>query len=69
MGSLSEHLLLAFALIFVIEGLIYALFPDFIRKMMAIALMSDIANLRLYGLGMAGFGVCLLWLFKSVLLT
>jgi len=69
MQEFGNLLLLAAALIFVIEGLIYALFPDLIRKMMAMAIMTDIQKLRFFGLGMAAFGVFLVWLLQEILLV
>jgi len=69
MQEFGNLLLLAAALIFVIEGLLYALFPDVIRKMMAMAIMTDVQKLRLFGLGMTAFGVFLVWLLQEILLV
>ena len=52
----------AFALIFVIEGLLYALFPDLVRRLMALAVMLPAARLRLLGAVMACTGLCLVWM-------
>lgn len=62
MSDLSRHLITAIALVFVIEGLLYALFPGMLRKMMAMALLTDPDKLRLFGLGMAIVGAVLAWL-------
>ncbi|MBU0799923.1 MAG: DUF2065 family protein [Alphaproteobacteria bacterium] len=40
----------------------YALFPDFMRKMMAIAIMAPVPKLRLFGAVMAASGFCLILL-------
>ena len=50
------------ALIFVIEGMIYALFPDSVRKLMALAIAMPPSRLRLFGLVMAATGVCMAWM-------
>lgn len=62
MSDFTLYILTALSLVFVIEGLMYALFPDFVRKMMAMAVMMDIARLRLFGLAMASLGVLMIWL-------
>lgn len=61
MASFFLYIGTAFALIFVIEGLVYTLFPDFIRKMMAMAVMMPVSKLRLFGLAMAISGFSLVW--------
>ena len=60
------ELLTAIALIFVIEGLIYALFPDRIKQMMAIALATDPRSLRGFGLGMVVVGAVLIWIIQQL---
>ncbi len=52
----------AFALIFVIEGLLYALFPEGIKKMFAVALQLSPAHFRLFGAVMVVTGLCLIGL-------
>lgn len=54
------------ALIFVIEGLIYALFPDQVRKLMAMAVMMPVRHLRLFGAAAALTGFALVWGFSMV---
>lgn len=60
------ELLAAVALIFVIEGLIYALFPDMVRRMMTAALATDPRLLRVLGATSAVTGVILVWIIKQL---
>ncbi|MCB1561987.1 MAG: DUF2065 domain-containing protein [Alphaproteobacteria bacterium] len=61
MLSFSTYILTAFALVFVIEGLFYALFPDQLRKMMTLALSLPVSQLRLFGISAVSTGfLCLL---------
>lgn len=62
----SEYILTSFALIFVIEGLLYTLFPDKIRRLMASALALPPEKLRLVGFTMILSGVLLVWLLKNL---
>lgn len=62
MSDFTLYILTALALVFVIEGLMYALFPDFVRKMMAMAVMMDVRKLRFFGLIMASLGLLTIWL-------
>jgi len=66
MNSFTLYIMTAFSLIFVIEGLVYAFFPDFVRKMMAMAVMMPVPRLRLFGLVMATSGLCLIWLMRML---
>jgi uncharacterized protein YjeT (DUF2065 family) len=67
MGSLFTHLLTAFALIFVIEGLLYAIFPAQIQRMMAMASSFPPEKFRSFGAAMVALGVLLVWLFQKTL--
>lgn len=67
MPSYTLYILTAFSLIFVIEGLVYALFPDTVRKMMAVALSIPPRQLRLFGAIMAAAGLCLIWAMHTLL--
>lgn len=60
------HLLSAFAFIFVIEGLLYAIFPDTVKKMMTMALSTDSGRLRGFGLAMAITGIALCWILQQL---
>lgn len=67
MNELLTHLLTAFALIFVIEGLLYAIFPTHIQKMMAIASDFTPEKFRSFGAAMVAFGVMLVWALQKLL--
>lgn len=62
--SFGAYILTAIALVFIIEGLLYALFPDAVRKMFAAALTMPPSQLRLFGSVMAISGFCLIWFLK-----
>lgn len=66
MDSFVSHIITAFALIFVIEGLLYAIFPRHIQKMMAMAAIMSPDKFRSYGGAMMAFGVLLVWLFQKI---
>ncbi len=55
----------AVALVLVIEGVAYALFPDAAKKMMAIAIEQPSSMLRNLGLTAAALGVGLVWLIRG----
>jgi uncharacterized protein YjeT (DUF2065 family) len=61
----GEIVLTALALILVIEGAAYALFPDGMKKMMAA--MQDIpaSTLRSFGLTATLAGVIIVWLMRK----
>lgn len=61
MGDFFLYIGTAFALVFVIEGLLYALFPDGIKKLFALALAMDSGALRRYGMVMAVSGFILIY--------
>lgn len=63
--SFTTFVLSAIALVFVIEGLIYALFTDGIKRMMAVALSLPKEKLRSFGFIMAGIGLFLLWIISK----
>jgi uncharacterized protein YjeT (DUF2065 family) len=60
-----SDLLTAVALIFVIEGVLYALFPDFMRKILAEALKLPVSSMRMGGLIAVVIGAGLIWLIKG----
>ena len=66
MDSFISHFLTAFALVFVVEGLLYAAFPTHIQKMMAMASNFPKENFRSFGAAMISFGVLLVWLFQKL---
>lgn len=59
--------LTAIGLVFVIEGLLYALAPGALKRMMALLQVLPDENLRLYGLVAASLGVALVWSVKFAL--
>jgi uncharacterized protein YjeT (DUF2065 family) len=65
MDSLFDYLLIGFALMLVIEGVIYALFPIAVRRMMAMAIMMHPQKLRIYGLSIAAIGTFMTWILIS----
>jgi uncharacterized protein len=63
--QLTTEFLTAFALVLVLEGIAYALLPDFMRRMLALALMTPVGQLRIAGLVAATCGVGLVWLLRG----
>ena len=57
--------LAALGLVFVIEGLIFAAFPEAAKKAMASVLQTHDMSLRLIGIGSAIVGLALVWLVRS----
>ena len=55
----------ALALVLVVEGVLWALFPDAMKQAAARALMIESGQLRIGGLAFAGFGVLLVWLIRG----
>tara|TARA_Y100000590_G_C15689737_1_gene1002989 strand:- start:23 stop:214 length:192 start_codon:yes stop_codon:yes gene_type:complete len=55
-------LVVGIGMAFFIEGVLYALVPNFMKKMMAIAVLQKVSTLRLGGILVAFFGL----LFVSV---
>ncbi|HET6469616.1 MAG TPA: DUF2065 domain-containing protein [Geminicoccaceae bacterium] len=55
----------ALALVFVIEGCLWALFPDGMKRAAAQAMALPTGSLRLGGLVFAGVGVFLVWLMRG----
>ncbi len=63
MGAADE--LGAFGLFLVIEGLVYALAPSFVRRMAeSLPLISD-QQMRVFGLAAVGFGVLFVWVVRG----
>lgn len=52
------------ALVLVVEGLAYALFPDAMRRAMRTVLSQPSGPLRIAGLAAAALGVGLIWLLR-----
>ena len=63
---MTHDLLVALGLVFVIEGLLYALVPGHLKNMMkAMEGVGDDA-LRIGGLAALGFGVFIVWVVQSL---
>jgi uncharacterized protein YjeT (DUF2065 family) len=54
----------ALALVLVIEGVLYALFPQGMRRVVAQMLTVPVPMLRAVGLGAACIGVIVVWLIR-----
>ena len=65
MSGFALYIGTSLALILVIEGLIYALFPDSVRRMMALAVALPPSRLRLFGLAAAATGFCMVWVMRA----
>jgi uncharacterized protein YjeT (DUF2065 family) len=60
-----SDLLTALALAIAIEGTLYALFPDGMKRMMAVLQTQPPSRLRNAGLVMAATGVGIVWLVRG----
>lgn len=65
MSSYVLYIATAFALVFVIEGMTYALFPESIKRMMRMAIAAEPKTMRLFGLAAAAFGFAIVWILQS----
>ena len=61
---MADDLATALALILVIEGAVYALFPDAMKRMLARVTMVPAGSLRVAGLVSAVAGVVIVWLIR-----
>jgi uncharacterized protein YjeT (DUF2065 family) len=61
----AVEILSAIGLVLAVEGVLYALFPLAMQRMMAMALTQPPAALRTVGLLLAIFGVGLLWVLRG----
>lgn len=66
MESFSFYILSSLALVIVIEGLVYAFFPDAVKRMMNVALAMSPEHLRMIGASAATLGLLSLWLISLV---
>ena len=60
-----SELITALGLVLVIEGALYALFPDGMKRMMALVLNQPAWSLRTAGVVAAGLGVGIVWLLRG----
>lgn len=63
-GVVFREILLALALVLFLEGALYALFPDGMKRMMVSVLQTPSSVLRTVGLCVAVIGVITAWLIK-----
>ena len=59
-----KELLLALCLAMVLEGMVYALFPNGMRRLLKTFLETPEAMIRLTGLAAAAIGLGLIWLIR-----
>jgi len=64
MSEFSFALVTAIGLVFVIEGVIYSLFPNVMKRMMMVALALPSSRLRSVGLTMAMVGFAIVWMVR-----
>jgi hypothetical protein len=60
-----SELITALGLVLVIEGALYALFPDGMKRLMALMLNQPAGSLRTAGVVTAGLGVGIVWLLRG----
>ncbi|MDW8399673.1 MAG: DUF2065 family protein [Acetobacteraceae bacterium] len=60
-----QHLLAGLAVALAIEGLVYALFPGFMRRVLATLALAPEDRLRAGGLVAAALGVAAAWLLTA----
>ncbi|MBM3532506.1 MAG: DUF2065 domain-containing protein [Alphaproteobacteria bacterium] len=60
-----EDALLALGLVLALEGALYALFPEAMRRAMAMVLALPVDQLRLGGVAAAAIGVAIVWLVRG----
>jgi uncharacterized protein YjeT (DUF2065 family) len=61
-----KDFLTALALILVIEGIVYALFPEIMKRMAQMTNRTPTQSLRLGGLVAAVIGVALVWVLRRL---
>ena len=64
MSEFWVALITAIGLVFVIEGVIYSLFPNGMKRIMMMALELPAKRLRSMGLAMALLGFAIVWLVR-----
>lgn len=62
---MHEEILTAFALVLVIEGILYSLFPSVMRRAMATILEQPASHIRAAGLIAAVLGVGIVWMMRG----
>lgn len=64
MSDFVLYILTAIALVFVLEGLLYSIFPDGMKRMMALAMNLPAEQLRTFGVIMVTIGIGVVWLLQ-----
>jgi uncharacterized protein YjeT (DUF2065 family) len=59
-----DDLITALGMVVAIEGMLYALFPEGMKKAMRLALAQSEGHLRIFGLAAAIGGVAVVWLIR-----
>ena len=62
-----QDICVGFGLVLAIEGALYGLFPESMRKAVVVVLAMPAERLRFLGLAMATVGVGLIWLVRRIL--
>jgi len=57
-----DILIMAIAVFLLLEGTVYALFPEHTKRMLATIISMDTNNLRVFGLVMVTLGAIIIWL-------
>ena len=65
-GLWLSFALIGFGLILIVEGLIYAIFPEGMKKLLTCMIDMPVSALRSGGLVAAVIGLALLWAMKAV---
>ena len=55
----------ALGLVFVLEGLLFAAFPDFAKRAMESVMQASDSSLRIVGLVSAILGIALIWIIRG----
>lgn len=64
--SFLDYILTLLAMVLVLEGLLYALFTDQMRRLIAQALIMPQADLKRAGIAMTAVGFILIWLLQII---
>jgi uncharacterized protein YjeT (DUF2065 family) len=62
---LMSDFFVALGLVFVLEGLLFAAFPEWTKRAMASVMEAPDASLRIVGIGSALIGVLLIWVIRG----
>ena len=64
--AMIENVFLAFGLVLIVEGLVYALAPSLVEQMLTAFKELSIENRRLLGLVALATGLLLVWIAKTL---